>query len=93
MLERLRGNCDQLGLLVVGRGTHSAREIVRTLGVPVLAVLPRDARTASVLSDGQGARKRLVASPLMKSAQAAGKVLRQRVQLSHRGLAETPTSG
>jgi len=93
MRERLRGSRDQLGLLVVGRGTHSAREIVRALGVPVLAVLPFDARTASVLSDGHGARQRLIASPLMKSAPAAGKVLRQRVHVCHTESAEMRTSG
>jgi hypothetical protein len=72
MLAQLLGGADRLGLLLVGDKSHSYGEISRTLGVPVLASIPLDVRTAAVLSDGVGRRTSLTDRPLMRAAQAAG---------------------
>lgn len=72
MLTQLLGGPDRLRLLLVGDGAHGSAEITRTLGVPVLAGLPHDAKTAAVLSDGVGRRTGLEDRPLMRAAQAAG---------------------
>jgi hypothetical protein len=71
MLTQLLGGSDRLGMLLVGDGIHGSAEITRTLGVPVLARLPHDAKTAAVLSDGVGRRASLEDRPLMRAAQAA----------------------
>jgi hypothetical protein len=72
MLAQLLGGTDRLGLLLVGDNGHSSGEISRTLGAPVLASLPVDAKTASVLSDGLGRRTNLADRPLMRAAHPAG---------------------
>ncbi len=72
MLAQLHGGYDRMGLLLVGDKGHSRAEIARTLGVPVMACLPSDAKTAAVLSDGVGRRTNLADRPLMRAAQAAG---------------------
>ena len=41
-----------LGLLLVGDGPYQSTEIQQRLQLPLLGTLPRDRRTASVLSDG-----------------------------------------
>lgn len=63
-------------LLLAGEGGASAREISRTLGVPVAGQLPDDPRTAALLSDGSGSRRRLEARPLIRAAAAAGRAVR-----------------
>jgi len=78
ILVQLLGGEDRLALLLTGRGTHSAGEVSRVLGVRVAAVLPDDPRTASVLSDGTERRRNLDSSPLMRSAKSAGHELRGR---------------
>ncbi len=75
MLLQLRGSPDRLGLLLVGDKAHRPGEIARTLGVPVLASLPWDARTAAVLSDGVGRRASLSDRSLMRAARAAGQAI------------------
>jgi len=72
MLAQLLGGAERLGLLLVGDKSHSYGEISRTLGIPVLASIPLDARTAAVLSDGVGRRTSLMDRPLMRAAHAAG---------------------
>ena len=72
MLAQLLDGTDRLGLLLVGDKSHGAAEITRTLGVPVLAGLPLDCKTAAVLSDGVGRRTNLADRPLMRAAHAAG---------------------
>lgn len=67
---------SQVALLVTGPGTHSAREVSRTLGVPVAAVLPDDARSAALLSDGAGSWHTLSRGALLRSARLAGDALR-----------------
>jgi hypothetical protein len=77
LLTELFGGRERLVLLIVGDGTHAAREVSRALGVPVAAVLPEDRKTASVLSDGSGGRRGLAARPLVRAATAAGRALRE----------------
>jgi len=75
MLTQLVGR-SRLALLLTGPGTHSAREISRALEIPVAAVLPDDAKTAALLSDGLRRRRRPTAGPLLRSVKAAGRELR-----------------
>ncbi len=72
MLAQLLGGPERMGLLLVGDKSHSHAEISKTLGVAVLASLPLDSKTATVLSDGVGRRTSLSDRPLMRAAQAAG---------------------
>ncbi len=65
----------RVGLLLVGDKVHGAGEIARTLGVPVLASLPSDTRTAAVLSDGVGRRSNLSDRSLMRAARSAGQAI------------------
>jgi hypothetical protein len=76
ILADLGGSGSQVALLVTGPGTHSAREVSRVLGVPVAAVLPDDARSAALLSDGAGSWHALTRGSLLRSARAAGNALR-----------------
>jgi hypothetical protein len=76
MLTSLVGR-DRVVALLVGDGSASAREVAKTLGVPVAGQLPDDVRTAAVLSDAQGSRSRLESRPLLRAAVAAGRALRQ----------------
>jgi hypothetical protein len=77
ILTQLVGD-SRLALLLTGRGTHSAREVAHALGVPVVAVLPDDARSAALLSDGLGGQRTLTSGALLRSAQAASRALRRR---------------
>jgi hypothetical protein len=72
MLNQLLGGTDRLRLLVIGDKSHSSAEITRTLGVPLLASLPLDSKTAAVLSDGMGRRTNLSDRPLMRATHGAG---------------------
>ena len=47
MLADLLGGTRRVGLLLVGEGTHSAREVTKALGVPVVA-------HAAVRREGRG---------------------------------------
>lgn len=75
MLCHLVGS-SRLALLLIGSGTHTAREIQHALGVPVAAKLPAESRTACLLSDGIDGRHYLARGPLMRAGGAAGKALR-----------------
>jgi len=77
MLADLLGGRDRIRLLTVGEAAHSAREVGKTLGVPVAASLPEDRKTATVLSDGTGSRRGLAARPLVRAATVAGRALRE----------------
>jgi hypothetical protein len=78
MLAQLTGR-DRLALLLTGPGTHSAREVAHALSIPVAAVLPDDARTSALLSDGTGGQRQLTGGALMRSARSAGQALRAHV--------------
>lgn len=77
MLTEIRGGSQRLALLLVGKGTHSGREVQRALGVPVVGSLQEDGKTASMLSDGTGSRRGIASRPLLRSARPAGKALRE----------------
>src|SRR5262249_824194 len=74
MLTNLVGR-ERVLILLVGEGAASAREITKTLGVPVAGHLPNDPKTADVLSDGLGSRARLDTRPLLRAATTAGRAL------------------
>jgi hypothetical protein len=76
MLADLADSGSKLALLITGPGTHSAREVSRALGVPVAAVLPADARSATLLSDGVGGWQDLRRGSLLRAARMAGSALR-----------------
>ena len=77
MLGQLLGGLQRVTLLLLdGDGTHSPREVSKTLGVPVTGTLPYDRKTAGVLSDGAGSRRSLQARPLLRAAVVAGRALR-----------------
>lgn len=77
MLTKLPGRTPRLALLLTGAGSHSASEIADVLGLPVLASLPDDQKTAAVLSGGTGRRDKLGSAPLIRRARCAGLALRQ----------------
>jgi len=90
ILTQMLGGTSRLALLLIGEGTHSAREVSRALGVPVTATLPHDVKAASVLSDGAGGRRGLQARPLIRAAGPAGRALRDAGLGSRAGLPERP---
>lgn len=77
---RLQASQRSLGLVLVGPGQpYSAREIGKSLGVPVIAEIPDDRATAQHLSDGAPRARRFDSSKLVRSlhttaAQLAGRV-------------------
>ncbi len=75
MLTALVGR-DRVVLLLVGEGSASQREVAKTLGLPVAGILPADPRTAALLSDGVGQRRRLEERPLIRAAKTAGRGIR-----------------
>jgi hypothetical protein len=77
MLGQLLGGTSRVVLLVTGPGTHPPREIAATLGVPLAAVLPDDAASAAVLSDGSPRRRQFGSRPLVAAARSAGQALRK----------------
>jgi hypothetical protein len=62
------GSASSLGLLVIGGGPYGDREIADNVGIPVVASLPEDVRTAWVLANGGVVRTR---SRLMRAAGGA----------------------
>jgi hypothetical protein len=77
LLGQLLGGGARLALLLTGPGTHSARDVAQALGLPVLAALPDDSRTAGLLSDGLGDRRYLTRGSLIRTGGAAGQALRR----------------
>lgn len=64
-----------VGLLVGGPRPYGEAEIARALGIPVVAALPHDTRTANTLMAGAPARRGWRAAPLMRAASATAAVL------------------
>lgn len=77
---RLQSSQRSLGLVLVGPGQpYSAREIGKSLGVPVIAEIPDDPATAKHLCDGAPRARRFDSSKLTRSlhttaAQLAGRL-------------------
>jgi hypothetical protein len=76
MLINLVGR-ERVLALIVGEGSASARDVAKSLGVPVAGQLAEDPKTAAVLSDGAGSRSRLPGRPLLRSAASVGRGLRE----------------
>jgi hypothetical protein len=76
MLAQLLGGLQKVAVLLAGDGPHPAKEISQAMGVPVIGTLPRDDKTAHVLSDGDGPRGRLQARPLIRAAVITARALR-----------------
>jgi hypothetical protein len=74
--EQLDGQA-RIGLVLIGESGLPHKDITNALGVPVVASLPLDSRTAAVLSDGEGRRIGLAGRPLMRAALAAGTSIEQ----------------
>jgi MinD-like ATPase involved in chromosome partitioning or flagellar assembly len=75
---RTEGRPGRLGVLVVSPGEpYGAAEIEQALGVPVLGTLPRDPRSAAVLSDGAPAGRLFAQSGLMRAARTTAVRLRE----------------
>jgi hypothetical protein len=85
LLGQLPGVTAPLVLLITGPGTHPASEIAGALGVPLAAVLPADARSAGVLSDGEARRRRFDSDPLMTAARGAAQALQRRAAVTAAG--------
>jgi MinD-like ATPase involved in chromosome partitioning or flagellar assembly len=67
--QRTAGRPGGLAVLVVGSGEpYGTTEIETALGAPVVGSLPRDARTAAVLSDGVPAGRLFAQTALMRAA-------------------------
>jgi MinD-like ATPase involved in chromosome partitioning or flagellar assembly len=77
ILTQLLDGTDRLVLMLTGPGTHAARDVAQALQLRVAAMLPKDVRTAALLSDGTGAHRRLRTAPLLRSATMAGAELRR----------------
>ncbi|HET9893569.1 MAG TPA: hypothetical protein VFQ44_01295 [Streptosporangiaceae bacterium] len=85
LAAQIAGGRDRIGLLLVGDSGIPQADLTRTLDVPVLGTLPEDAKTARVLSDGEGQRTHLDRRPLMRAARVAGQaVARRRAPLPER---------
>jgi hypothetical protein len=72
---------DTLGLVLVGDGTYSGAEIGKQLGVPVVAELPTDERSARALSLGGTVRH---SWPLLKRAAQVEPRLRELISRRRR---------
>lgn len=72
VLTDVGAGAEALCLLVTGPGgPYAEKEIAEAVGVPVVAVLPRDAKAAAVLSDGAPAGRSWSQSALMRAARTA----------------------
>ncbi len=87
MLAQLLGGTDRVRLAIIGDQPHASREVAGALGVPVAATLPVDAKTAAVLSDGEGRRHSLSDRPLMRAAKNAAPSIARAPGLAMAGLA------
>ena len=82
-----------LATLIVGAGEpYGEREIGEALGVPVVGVLPRDARAAAVLSDGAPAGRLFAQSALLRAARSTAVRLAEFAAAHEGRLAPPPTT-
>lgn len=78
---RLQATQRSLGLILVGGGQpYSAREIAKSLGVPVIAEIADDAATARHLSDGDPRPRKFDSSKLAGSLHATATQLARRFE-------------
>ncbi|MGP3921313.1 hypothetical protein [Nonomuraea sp. 10N515B] len=77
-LGRYIGTSVPVALGLVGKGDYSAKQISETLfGLPVLAEIPHDPKSAAVLSDGKRTRRSIRRASLMRGAAHLGLAMRQ----------------
>ncbi len=82
-----------LAALVVGPGEpYGEREIGEALGIPVVGVLPRDARAAAVLSDGAPAGRLFAQSALLRAARSVAVRLAEFAAANEGRLAPPPST-
>ena len=80
---RLQPSARGLGLVLVGPGQpYSAREIGKSLGVPVIAEIAEDPATARHLSDGAPRSRKFDNSPLARSLHSTASQLAARFERS-----------
>lgn len=80
---RLQASARHLGLILVGGGQpYSAREIGKSLGVPVIAEIADDADTAKHLSDGAPRARKFDSSKLARSLHTTAAQLSARFERS-----------
>ena len=92
MLLELCGGPERIGILLIGHRGHTPAEITKALGIPVLARMPFDSRTAGMLSDGVGRRASLADKPLIRAARSAGPAISKAGRSGERpGLPATAT--
>ena len=85
------GDGRVVGVLVGAGRPYTAREVTRTLGVPVLEVA-HDPRAAAVLSDGAPAGRRFATSALLRSARSLEDRLPAPASATPRETAATPVA-
>ncbi|WP_182884216.1 hypothetical protein [Microbispora sp. H10885] len=67
-----------VALCLVGEGDYTPKEISDALfGLPVIAGIPHDPRSAAVFSDGKRARRSFRRAPLMRGASFLAGAMRQ----------------
>ena len=78
-----------VGLLLVGDGAYTAREISDALGLPVLGVIANDPVSAAVLAGERVAGRGFDRSPLIRSARSLSHELLQHLSASDPGTAHS----
>ncbi|MEQ4720953.1 hypothetical protein [Nonomuraea sp. B19D2] len=74
------GSDVAVGLCAVGNGPYTLKEISKALfGLPVLAWIPNDPKSAAVLSDGIRAKRSFHRSALMRGTRQLGSAMRSRL--------------
>lgn len=77
-LGRFVGAKVPVALCLVGEGDYAAKEISDALfGLPVIAGIPHDPRSAAVFSDGKRAQRSFRRAPLMRGASFLADAMRQ----------------
>ncbi len=86
------GMNDHLALLLVGPGhTYGSREVKDLLGLPLVAALPWDPRTAQAIHLGEASR-RLTRGPLVRALRASVSPITELAHRNRRRLATTAVS-
>ena len=91
-ITALKGAADAsggVGLLLVGDGAYTAREISDALGLPVLGVIVEDPVSAAVLAGERVAGRGFDRSPLIRSARSLSHELLRHLSASGSGTAHS----
>lgn len=83
-LGRRVGTSVPVSLCLIGHGDYTAREVGQALfGLPVLADIPYDPKSAAVLSDGKPAKRSMRTSGLLRGAAALAIAMRCKAEAAH----------